>query len=101
MEVKTQNSMNYSARSTRAAEGTLRETEFPKAQSQPFILCTRARLTTAVKHSLCTQHCEAVPRVLRSVLGPSLPERHEGPGACPEKGSGAVRVWSTILMGGG
>jgi len=29
--------------------------------------------------------------VLCSVLGPSLQERHGGPGVCPEKGSGAVR----------
>jgi len=29
--------------------------------------------------------------VLCSVLGPSLQERHRGPGMCPEKGSKAVR----------
>ena len=29
--------------------------------------------------------------MLCSVLGPSLQERHGGPGVCPEKGSGAVR----------
>jgi len=32
---------------------------------------------------------EAAPRVLCSVLGPSLQERHGGPGVCPEKGNKA------------
>ena len=42
---------------------------------------------------LCTG--EAASRILRSVLGPSLHERHQVPGVCPEKdkktgeGSGA------------
>ena len=34
---------------------------------------------------------EAIPQVLRSVLGPSLQGRQQGPGVFPEKGSGAVR----------
>ena len=33
---------------------------------------------------------EAAPQVLCSVLSPSLEERHEGPGACSEKGSKAL-----------
>ncbi|XP_021254146.1 uncharacterized protein LOC110399553 isoform X2 [Numida meleagris] len=33
----------------------------------------------------------AAPQVLGSVLGPSLHERYQGPGTCPEKGSGAVK----------
>ena len=32
---------------------------------------------------------EAAPQVLCSVLGPSLQERHQGPGACSEKGNKA------------
>ena len=32
---------------------------------------------------------EAAPRVLCPVLGPSLQERHRGPGACPEEGNKA------------
>jgi len=32
---------------------------------------------------------EATPRVLCPVLGPSLQERHRGPGACPEEGNKA------------
>ena len=34
---------------------------------------------------------EAAPRVLCSVLGPTLQERHCGPGVCSEKGNEAVR----------
>lgn len=34
---------------------------------------------------------EATLRVLRSVLGTSLQERHRGPGMCPERGNKAVR----------
>jgi len=34
---------------------------------------------------------EAAPQVLCSVMGPSLQERDQGPGACPEKGNEAVR----------
>ena len=34
---------------------------------------------------------EATPRVLCSVLGLSLQERHQSPGACPEKGNEAVK----------
>ena len=42
---------------------------------------------------------EATPRALCSVVGPSLQERHQGPGTCPEKGnetgeeSGAQVLW--------
>ena len=34
---------------------------------------------------------ETTPGVLCSVLGPSLQERPQGPGACAEKGNEAVR----------
>jgi len=34
---------------------------------------------------------EAAPQVLCSVLGPSLQERHRGPGVCPEKGRKVVK----------
>ena len=34
---------------------------------------------------------EATPRVLCSVLGHSLTEIHQGPGACSEKGNEAVK----------
>lgn len=43
--------------------------------------------------------CEAIAPVLRPVLGSSLQARHQGPAAHPEKGNGAVRVWSTSVMG--
>jgi len=34
---------------------------------------------------------EDAPQILHSVLGPSLQERHRGPGACPKKGEKAVK----------
>ena len=40
----------------------------------------------------CLYACVSViMKVLPSVLGPSLQERHCGPGVCPEKDSEAVR----------
>ena len=49
-----------------------------------------ARRTRKVFFSLLSTG-EAVPGVLRSVLCPSLQERHWSPGGCPEKGNKAVR----------
>lgn len=43
---------------------------------------------------------EAAPRVQRSVLGPSLTERHRGRGASPEKGSGAAKGAEHSATGG-
>lgn len=34
-----------------------------------------------------------------SVLGPPLQERHQGPGACPEKEMELRGIWSTVLWG--
>ena len=41
----------------------------------------------------------AAPRVLCSVLGPSLRERQWGHGSRPEKGSGAVKELENISWG--
>jgi len=42
---------------------------------------------------------EAAPQVLCSVLGPPLQERHQGPGACPEKEMELREIWSIVLWG--
>ena len=43
---------------------------------------------------------EAAPQVLRLVLGPSLQERHQGPGVCSEKGNKAgVESRQQVLWG--
>jgi len=55
-----------------------------KRHSRHHMGCCNTSLSTL-------RHCKAAPRVLCSVLGPSLPEKHGGSGVCPEKGSGAVR----------
>jgi len=45
---------------------------------------------TRWEFNLAPKLCE--PQVLCSVLGPSLQERHWGPGACSEKGNKTVKV---------
>ena len=42
---------------------------------------------------------EATPQVLCSVLGPSLQERHWGPGSRPEKGNRVVKDLGHNIMG--
>ena len=43
---------------------------------------------------------ESAPLVLRSVSGPSLQERHGGPGACPKKGNEAGEWSGAQALGG-
>ena len=68
-------------------------TRWPRRQTASWLVSEIVQPAGAGKQSsLCTQQqWGCTSRVLCSALGPSLQERHRGPGVCPEKGDDAMK----------
>lgn len=74
------------------------------AKNTSILACIRKSVVSRTRHEIdhCRVHStgEAIPQILRSVLNPSLQERHWGPGPYPKKGKEAAgRSGTKVLWG--
>ncbi len=82
--------MDFSTDALKRTPGTREDLSVTTDRKQiffPAVFLFQEVQDQGVDHPAVLSADVAPPQVLCSVLGPSLQERHCGPGVCPEKGS--------------